>query len=277
MNAPDGAFSWVDAGLRHRCGVQASGGAVACWGYNTHGESDAPDGAFSVVSADGRHSCGLLQESGEIVCWGYTFDGQQQPPSGRHTALSAGGDHVCALSESGSVSCWMVFNAAADVPARLRADVGEEPSSGSASDDSTETSQTDAPDDSTETPEDSGSQSVAPPPAVSVDAGRIVARRLANGSAEFGWLPEGGSDYVLPRGRYFPTDATVGRWLRSTPIEVNDVVIGRINARLGADGRIEFGFTPTGGERILPRLRRLPVGATVDRWLRSNVIELDGG
>ena len=51
-------------------------------------------------------------------------------------------------------------------------------------------------------------------------------------------------------------------------------VVGRINARLSGDGRIEFAFTPTGGERILPRSRYFPVNATADRWLRSTLIEV---
>ena len=51
----------------------------------------------------------------------------------------------------------------------------------------------------------------------------------------------------------------------STPVEVDGKEIGRINARLRADGRIEFAFTPTDGERILPPSRYLPESPTVDR------------
>ena len=65
-------------------------------------------------------------------------------------------------------------------------------------------------------------------------------------------------------------------WLRSSPIELDGVEIGRINARLLADGRIEFALTPTGGERILPPLRFFPVDADLGRWLRSTEIELGG-
>ena len=104
-------------------------------------------------------------------------------------------------------------------------------------------------------------------------SGRIVARRLADDRTEFGWLPAGAEERVLPRGRYFPADARVGRWLNSTPVVVDGVELGRINARRLADGRIEFAFTPTDGERILPRVRYFPAGAAVDRWLRSSEIE----
>ena len=104
-------------------------------------------------------------------------------------------------------------------------------------------------------------------------AGRIVARQLEDGRVEFGWQPTGGAR-VLPRQRYFPTDATVDRWLRSSPVEVDGAEIGRINARLLGDGRIEFAFTPTDGERIEPQARYFPAGARVGRWLRSTEIAI---
>ena len=109
------------------------------------------------------------------------------------------------------------------------------------------------------------------------DSGRIVARRLSDGRTEFGWLPDGSAARVLPSQRYFPTNARVDRWLRSSPVAVNGVEVGRINARLRADGRIEFAFTPSGGERILPPSRYFPVDAAIDVWLRSTEIDVGGG
>ena len=105
------------------------------------------------------------------------------------------------------------------------------------------------------------------------ETGRIVARRLDDGRTEFGWQPAGAAR-VLPRARYFPADAQVGRWLNSSPVEVDGAEIGRINARLRSDGRIEFAFTPTDGERILPPSRYFPVDARVGRWLRSTEIAI---
>ena len=101
--------------------------------------------------------------------------------------------------------------------------------------------------------------------------GWISARRLSDGRTELSWVLSGG-ERILPRSRYLPVDARVGRWLRSSPIEVGGVEVGRIEARLLAGGRIEFGFTPTGGERILPASRFLAVDAEVGRWLRSSEI-----
>ena len=49
---------------------------------------------------------------------------------------------------------------------------------------------------------------------------RINARQLEDGRVEFALTQDGG-ERILPSGRYFPADAEVGRWLRSTPIELS--------------------------------------------------------
>ena len=106
-------------------------------------------------------------------------------------------------------------------------------------------------------------------------AGRIVARLLEDGRVEFGWQPRmngGWGARVLPSQRRFPADVTHNRWLHSGPVEVDGEEIGRIYARLSEDGRIEFAFTPTDGERIEPSARYFPTDARVGRWLRSSEI-----
>ena len=103
--------------------------------------------------------------------------------------------------------------------------------------------------------------------------GRIEARRLDDGRVEFAFRPEG-EERILPRARFFPANARVDRWLVSSEVAADGEVLGRITARLRDDGRIEFGFNPAEGERILPRARFFPATAQVDRWLRSTVIEL---
>ena len=117
---------------------------------------------------------------------------------------------------------------------------------------------------------------VAPAEAQSDDeetiSGQIVARRLAGEQPEFGWLSANSSTPVLPRARYFPSDARIDRWLRSSPIQVNGVEIGRINARLKADGRIEFAFTSVRGQRIQPPARYFPAVPGHGRWLPSTEI-----
>ena len=106
-------------------------------------------------------------------------------------------------------------------------------------------------------------------------SGRIVAQRLADGRTEFGWEPAG-RERVLPRLRYFPANVGHHHWLNSSPIEVNGEEIGRINARLSEDGRIEFAFTPTGGERVSPPAPYFPADAMVGEWRRSAEIVLRG-
>lgn len=47
---------------------------------------------------------------------------------------------------------------------------------------------------------------------------RVVARSTTDGRIEFGIEHDG--ERILPSGRYFPADAQVGRWLRSTPVDI---------------------------------------------------------
>ena len=120
---------------------------------------------------------------------------------------------------------------------------------------------------------------------------RIVAQRLDGGRVEFG-LQQRGSDgewgeRLLPSRRFFPSGATVGRWLSSSPLTVSAVagapaadVEVRIVARRLDGGRVEFGLQQRGsdgewGERLLPSRRFFPSGATVGRWLSSSPLTVN--
>lgn len=103
--------------------------------------------------------------------------------------------------------------------------------------------------------------------------GRIVARRLADGRIELGFQPEGGGR-VLPTFRHFPADAAPSLWKRSSAVSVGRDRLGWIVARRLTDGRVEFGFRPEDGDRILPSSRVFPATARVNRWLRSSIITL---
>ena len=115
---------------------------------------------------------------------------------------------------------------------------------------------------------------------------RITAQRLADGRTEFALQQReadgGWSDRLLPRGRFSPATATVGRWLSSTPLTVrgpgaDDDAAGtevRITAQRLADGRTEFALQEREAgrpwsERLLPRGRFFQAAATVGRWLSS--------
>ena len=115
---------------------------------------------------------------------------------------------------------------------------------------------------------------------------RITAQRLADGRTEFAlqqrerdgqW-----SERLLPRSRFFPAAADIGRWLSSTPLTVRppgggDDAAGtevRITAQRLADGRTEFALQRRESdgewsERLLPRSRFFPAAADAGRWLSS--------
>lgn len=107
---------------------------------------------------------------------------------------------------------------------------------------------------------------------------RIVAQRLANGKVEFGLQQhqtgDSWGDRLLPRARLFPTNAAVGRWLYSSPLDL-DVNEVRIAARKRPDGRIEFGLQQrqtnrSWADQQLPSRRFFPTDTAVGRWLASS-------
>ena len=111
---------------------------------------------------------------------------------------------------------------------------------------------------------------------------RIVARKLDDGRLEFGLQqrqPDNTwGDRQLPNVRFFPTTATVDRWLASSPLELTAGNV-RIVARKLDDGRVEFGLQQrqpdnTWGDRRLPRVRFFPTTAGVNRWLASSPLTL---
>ena len=62
------SFLSVDAGEGHTCGVKTDG-TVACWGYDSAGDTIPPSGTFSQVSAGPDHTCGVKTD-GTVACWG---------------------------------------------------------------------------------------------------------------------------------------------------------------------------------------------------------------
>ena len=312
---PEGSFIAMDAGDDYTCAI-TSVGAISCWGRSIHGQADAPQGRYVDIATGAEHACGIAA-AGSIRCWGRNNHGQTDVPGGTNWKLAAaGGSHSCAVNEDGKVACWGRNNhGQLDVPAAIATtptftvDVSAAPedggsvagagsyrrgrtarltatpaegyrfvrwigdASGTASsvrltvnDDKTATAVFDLIGDRDETPMiDDGAMTAEFP------SGRIVARRLDDGRTEFGYQPQGG-ERVLPAQRYFPANATVDRWLSSSAVIVDGEEVGQINARLLDDGRIEFAFTPTNGERILPSSRFFPVSSG-GNWLRSSLLE----
>ena len=105
---------------------------------------------------------------------------------------------------------------------------------------------------------------------------RIVARLSAAGQVEHGvQLPNGRR--ILPTQRFLASDARIGVWYLSSPVEIDAESIGRIRSRRLADDRIEVGFQAEDGSQLLPDIRFLPPGTTVGAWLHSSQISVPPG
>ncbi len=251
----DGRYRELTVGANHSC-VRDENGAVQCWGRNRHAQTAVPTSLkFLDIAAGTSHTCGL-RDSNELQCWGLNDSGQTNAVAGDTWSLvAAGGSHSCAVNESGKVACWGDnSHGQLNVPAAIAASgvrAGTAPAGAAPAGAATVSVTSDA-------------------MSAYFPAGRIVARRLGDGRTEFGYHPQGGQR-ILPDSRYFPTDATVGAWLNSGSVIVDGEDVGRINARLLADGRIEFAFTPSGDERILPGSRYFPASSS-GGWLQSSLI-----
>ena len=304
-----GSYTAVSASSLNTCAIRSSG-AIECWG----GFRSIPAGSYRAVSTGEYHICGL-RENGAITCWGENSDGQADAPTGSYTAVSAGARHTCGLRTTGEIECWGSNSAGqTNVPSAADGD-GSEPErlineavptgtvniegedgderAGDAGDQPTPEprvgtgTSTPTPEPRVGTGTSTGDGELARDASITMDSfpivptsaestayGYIVARLSEDGRVEFWWqLPSG--ERVLPRARYFPQDPGHDRWLRSTPVEVGGVAIGRINVRRSGDGGAEFAFTPTGGERIEPIKNYFPNDAQVDHWLRTSRIYVE--
>lgn len=128
------AFSELDAGDAHTCGINGSGQSY-CWGSNTYGQvGDStrlnsrisptlvrqPTGVtFASIKGGHGHSC-ALDGGGQAYCWGYDGDGAVGngapltayipsavvQPSGVTFVAIAAYKQSCALDGSGQAYCW---------------------------------------------------------------------------------------------------------------------------------------------------------------------------
>lgn len=102
--APGGQFTQIGAGNWFNCGLRVDG-SVVCWGQDTVGETSPPAGSFIQVDVGGSHACALYAD-GNPVCWGANGSGQASPPPGPFKQLALGNEHSCGLTPNGTISCW---------------------------------------------------------------------------------------------------------------------------------------------------------------------------
>ena len=122
----------ISAGWAHTCAL-TTGGAVKCWGYNSHGQlgdgtttnrtipvdvNGLSSGVIAVIAGT-DHTCTLMA-GGAVKCWGYNQYGQlgDGTTTTRLTAvdvsglgsgvqtIAAGTFHTCAITTGGGVKCW---------------------------------------------------------------------------------------------------------------------------------------------------------------------------
>ena len=130
---PTNAFTVIDGGQTHACGL-ASGGQAWCWGRNNAaqiGDSTFTNRKVAVavkqagvsyvtLTAGQSHTC-AVSTTGQAYCWGYNADGRlgdsttslRRVPVAVHpvgtisfTSISAGTQHTCGLNGSGQAYCW---------------------------------------------------------------------------------------------------------------------------------------------------------------------------
>ena len=81
-------------------------GRVVCWGSNQDNQLDAPEGSFITVSAGVWQTCGVLV-GGDIRCWGdLGVDPEPYTVTGPFESAATGRGFSCGLRTDGAVFCW---------------------------------------------------------------------------------------------------------------------------------------------------------------------------
>ena len=147
--------------------------------------------------------------------------------------------------------------------------------------DTPEDSPEEIPEDTPEDPEEEIQEEVPPPTPGSAFQVCVTAQRLEDGRFEMAVQrrsPDAAcGERLLPRRRFLPAGAEAGRWLVTAPLEIDGNVL-RVAARRTASGAVEVALQlrsagdGSWGTRLLPRLRFVPVGVEVDRWLSSSPV-----
>ena len=86
------------------CGIRVDQ-TLACWGFNSVGQTVSPEGQFIAIEAGYRHACAIRVDQ-TLACWGDNRDGRADPPEGRFTAVSADVFNSCGIRVDSTAVCW---------------------------------------------------------------------------------------------------------------------------------------------------------------------------
>ena len=84
-------------------------------------------------------------------------------------------------------------------------------------------------------------------------------------------------DRYLDSQRWLSVNAPEDVWLRTAPIRVDGVELGRIHARRLSAGLVQVTYVPVGGSRSDTQRWVVPADAPVDAWLVSSELERGSG
>ena len=264
-DAPPGSYTAVSVGGLYTCGLR-NDGSITCWGWF----SPPPTGRFTAISAGDGHACAIRASDSAIVCWGDNYDGKTDAPAGSYRAVSAGQDHTCAIRISdGVIACWGKSTGGRTDP----------PSTGGG--DST------APEGTAANPEPLDFGESEPVGSVNIEGGDSGELGGGDDGDSMG-PPQDAGDQPPPEPRVgtgttrLQRDSSVTMYPSPTnPLQARipsaeDTSYGYIIARLGDDGRIEFGWQTPSGQGYFPSARYFPTGVTHERWLRSAPLTVAG-
>src|SRR3989339_849007 len=134
LTTDNSAYTSVNAGLIHTCGIRQNDSRVLCWGESLYGRlGDGQNGvdvlnpnlttdssAYKSASAGYYHSCGIRANDSRVLCWGRGDWGNLgdseitnnlvpnlTTDSSIYSSVSPGGYHTCGIRANDSrVLCW---------------------------------------------------------------------------------------------------------------------------------------------------------------------------